>query len=246
MSNDKNNNTFKIIRIIDNIAHSKFFGRSIGFILLLLIIVGNIDFEKIKKTFKKDKATVNVIPQNVNKNIVSTFEDSAKSEKLQIEREMEKVRVDEENKNKIESLKKEFKDNKSKNGKKIKINDVVNVKILITYKDDFDTANSPMQITVIADKNDAIGKNLIGKTIGNVVVVPLNKIFREMNIDFNAELAKIQKENPDLQSDFQMEEIREVVKKTDYKKMFNESPMVYRIKILGFFKKEAGVKKILE
>jgi hypothetical protein len=75
-------------------------------------------------------------------------------------------------------------------------------------------------MNAIVDKKDRIAKNLVGKKIGNMVLIPIRQVLE--NYDISTEHKKTQKDMPELQN----EEAKHVLKNTNYKKMLNESKML--------------------
>ena len=178
------------------------------------------------------------IPKKINviKNMQDTFTtevDTRNQEKQDRQEKLEKLKKIEEEKarneeikeKKIAKLKKEFTSKTNKNSYVLKAGDVANTKMIITNGDDYNANMDPIDlpIRVNNDRNNMFGRKLIGKKVGQVVLIPFKDFLEDQS--FKDTLEKVKKEQNISDSDFNFDVLK-------------NSNVIYRIKILNIMPKE--------
>lgn len=225
----------KLKKLLENLYSNKAF--KILFLSLFILVVVY-KYSNIKdgiKTISSNKESMDElnIPKKIN--IIKKTQDNfitevaiKKKEKLEDMKKIEKEELkkeEEENKKneKIAKLKEEFKSESKKNSYTLKSGDIANVKMIITDGDNYDinieAMNLPMKVN--NDENNMFGRKLLGRKVGEVVLITFREFLEDKS--FKNALEKIKKQ----------ENLQGV--NLDFETMKN-SQIVYRIKILGVSK----------
>lgn len=213
----------KIKNFLDALYSNKIF-RFIAFIIFLIFV-----FYKYSnvgtgiKTIIEDNKSSEEKPQKINavKGIQDTFYLKLNQKKIENEMTAEAIKnmnareKEEVDMNKrLEELRKEFKEKKNAKGRKIKLNDTINIKMLTTNGDEFSTIVPPVELDLKLDNGNPFTKSLINKRVGDVVIVSAKELFKNKNL--KNEIEKIEKNNETEQ------EVMNII---------NNTNILYRIKI---------------
>ena len=226
---------------INKLYENKLF-RFVFFAICFAVIIFN--YSNIRRVFNEPTNTNvsannknDVSPQKVNivkkirtnlyKKEIIENQKKEDEEELKLQKEKEAIK-EKEREEKIAKIKLEF-TTSPKNGKIVKQSDFVNVKMLSTNGDNFDNIiRDPVEILIIADKksDNFVSKRLVGKRVGDVVVVTMGEFVEES--DFKNNFEKQLRKNGALD------------KKTvdNLIKSLKKSPMKYRIKIVSIENKD--------
>ena len=218
---------------INKIYANKFF-KVLFFLLFLIIAIykySNVaDIVKNKNSLNTDKT-----PQKIN--VLKKIQDNVhtdliikKRENDNINMELEKIKLISEKKEKkreeaekmAESLKKEFIEQiKPKTNRRIKINDIVEIKFIITNGNDFNIKVDPIiiPVEVTKEENNIFGRHLLNKRVGEVVNIPFIEFMQEPF--FKNAINKVTKEQNLKTNDLKLD-------------VLSKSNMIYRIKIIKF------------
>ncbi|MDR3290479.1 MAG: hypothetical protein LBT02_04370 [Rickettsiales bacterium] len=215
--------------------NKKIIKRTIGVIFLVFLFVtqSDVNFKNFFNDKKKEKGKFQIIPQNA---ILKEHFEVEKREREEMNRMVQRELNENQKKEKKEmdakQLKEEFTDKAIAKSKKIKVGDLLKIKVLVLNGDDFNTiVQKPMIFTLMVSKKDVFTKDLIGKKIGNVVTTPIRQMLQGYDLD--EEVRKMQEITPELQT----QEVRDVLKRTNYKKLILESQMLYKVKAVEYAKK---------
>ncbi len=226
----------KLKKTLERLYSNKIF-RTLFFTLFLLIVVYK--YSNMRSGIETISSNPEVIdglnvPKKINviKKAQDTFitevdtknkEKEKKEEKLKKMQEMEKKREEEQRikEEKIAKLKKEFTSRTNKDSHVLENGDIANVKMIITNGDDYSINMDPMNlpIKINNDRNNIFGRKLLGKKVGQVVVIPFKDFLEDRG--FKSALDKAQKEQDLSNSELNFEAMK-------------NSQIAYRIKIISF------------
>jgi hypothetical protein len=233
MSDDNNKSTdiFETINKVNVFIAGKHF-KYLFFIAFLAVIIYNHSNIKIFGT-KKNKT------ENENKPFIKTInpkrvvEEKILEKKREQEVTVEQIRekglkeADEmslqlEKENKIME---EFKESIPPNAKKIKIGDILNIKMVLVNKDTLRPMGDVLKIQLIVSRSDILSKYFVGKKVGNIVTIPAHQMVKDIDIE-----GQIKKISANEVTDLNDPTLKKAINSIDYKKMFRDSPIVYKIK----------------
>jgi len=168
------------------------------------------------------RKTQNTLIAETEANNKEKEEREEKIKKLQ-EIEQQKAEQKKKREEKIEELKKEFTSKTSRSSYILKSGDVADVAMLITNGDNYNLNIEPIKMPIKIDnrKNNIFGRKLIGKKVGQVVVIPLKDFLEDKSL--RDAIQKVEKEQIVSNSDLKLDVLK-------------NSQVVYRVKILGLSK----------
>lgn len=230
----------KLKKILERLYSNKAF-RIIFFLLFLLIVIYK--YSNMKTGIETISSNPEVIdginiPKKINviKKAQDTFmtevdvknkEKEKREEKIKKLKEVERQKEEEQRikDEKIAKLKDEFTSKTNKGSYVLKSGDIADVKMIITNGDDYSINMEPMNLPIKTnnDKNNIFGRRLMGKKVGQVVIIPFKDFLEDH--EFQNTLNKVKNEQSISNSELNFDSLK-------------DSQITYRIKIIGLSKEK--------